>query len=86
MEGLFILSQQGVGQLFFWSLLLICLVIVAFVIVLLVRRRTAANSDYSAQNFTLSDLRRMRGAGEIDEEQFKKLRDAIIGSAKSTGK
>lgn len=86
MEGFFFLSQQTIGRLFFWSLLLIGLVIVAFVIVLLVRRRTAANADYTAQNFTLSDLRRMRDAGEIDEEQFKKLRDAIIGSAKSMGK
>ena len=77
-----LLAQQSVMSIFVWSLVLIAILGAAILFMVWVRRRTAGPADGGRQNFTLSELRTMRESGQIDEEQFQKLRDAIIGASK----
>jgi uncharacterized membrane protein len=75
------LAQTG-SRLFFWSLLLMALVLGLFVVVWWVRRRTLNRDRTSGAVFTLSDLRRMRESGQINTEQYEKLKENVIGAAK----
>ncbi len=77
-----VLAQQTVMPIWVWSLVLMAILGAAILVIAWVRRRSTRGADTSPQNFTLSDLRQMRESGQIDDEQFQKLRDAIIGVSK----
>ncbi len=65
-----------------WSIVLLAFLAVALLAIAWVRRRVRQSVDASAEDFSLSDLRRLRESGQIDEEQYQRLRVAIIGAAK----
>lgn len=65
-----------------WSLALLAMLGVALLVMVWVRRRIRSAIDQTGQDFTLSDLRKLRASGEIDQEQYEKLRTAIIGASR----
>lgn len=76
------LAQQKVMPIWVWSLILIGLLGAALLLLAWVRRRLRTIADTTPAEFTLSDLRRMKEAGQIDDDQYQKLREAVIGTAK----
>lgn len=79
-------TERSVAPLYIWSLVLIGVVVLAFLGIALLRRRVTGANLPERHGFTLSDLRRMKDAGDIDEEQFQKMRQSIIGVAQGTRK
>ena len=68
-----------------WMGLLTVIVIAGGAIALLVRRRLKSNDSSMSTGYTLSDLRRMKARGEIDESEYQMARQAIIGIFKNEG-
>lgn len=78
-----LLAQQSVMPIWGWSLVLIAFLGAALLVMVWVRRRIKSTVESAPEDFTLSDLRRLREAGQIDEQQYQKMRAAIIGGAKA---
>ena len=68
-----------------WMGLLTVIVIAGGAIALWVRRRLKSHDTSSSTGYTLSDLRKMKARGEIDESEYQLARQAIIGVFKSEG-
>jgi hypothetical protein len=62
-----------------WCLALIAAVLVGTVLVSLVRRRLRDSGSGPQEGFTLQDLREMRRAGLISDEEFQRTREQVIG-------
>lgn len=79
-------AQAGLSSIYAWSFLLILLVLGMFVAVWWVRRRAvghdAGEGRPAGQPFTLSELRAMRQGGQIDDEQYERLKATIVGTAR----
>ena len=77
-----------------WVLLILVAVVVLVLIGLAVKRRlwdddagggdgvTTGSPDRMAAGFTVGDLRRMRDAGEINDDEFERARERIVAAAK----
>jgi hypothetical protein len=61
-----------------WMGLLTVIVIAGGAIALWIRRRIKSNDSSASSGYTLSDLRKMRASGQIDETEYKMARKAII--------
>ena len=66
-----------------WMGLLTVIVIAGGAIALWVRRRLKSSDSSSSGGYTLSDLRKMKAKGEIDDSEYEMARQAIIGVFKS---
>lgn len=79
-----IIASAGSGGLFRalapWLVTLIVLVIVGWIVVMMLRRMMTGDDDGPNEGFTLHDLRQLRAAGKISEEEFDRAREAIIGA------
>ncbi|MCS7033616.1 MAG: SHOCT domain-containing protein [Phycisphaerae bacterium] len=73
---------QNVAPVFVWSLVLVGLILVALVVLLLIRRKLSTPETGLHASFTLADLRKMRDSGQLTEEQYQKMRESVIGSAR----
>ena len=79
-------SWGGVGEIAIWSGVALALIVGAVVVVALVRRRLIGKDDGGSARdavFTLAQLRRMHAEGELDDEQFERLKGEMIASVKT---
>ncbi len=68
------------GDLLPWLVALLVLVCVGAVAIHVARR--IARKDAVPEGFTLEDLRRLHGSGQLSDEEFEKARAAVIERAK----
>lgn len=69
-----------VGRLFLWLAVLWVLIVVLGAAFWYYRRRWLRDvADASSQPWTLADLRALRSRGDITEEEYHKLRSAVLG-------
>jgi hypothetical protein len=81
-----ILAQltSGLLSIYGWSFLLIALLVALFVAVWWARKRAVGSGQSgTGTSFTLSDLRKMREGGQINQEQYEKLREQVIGAIRA---
>lgn len=69
------------GNVMWWSVVLIGLLLAAFVAVAQVKKRLIRSDDISGSGFTLSDLRRLHRDGKMTDEEFEKAKQAIVVAA-----
>lgn len=76
------LAQTSTSTVILWSAALVAVVIVGSVALFMIRRRLLddARPD-DGLGLSLHDLRVMRDAGTLSEEEFEKARRAITGPA-----
>lgn len=71
----------NVVNIIFATAALLVILIIGFIAVAAIRRYYHdSDSAMTGPAFTLHDLRRMRRDGEIDDEQYERLRQHIIGA------
>ena len=76
-------AGTSMGQVVFWSVVLVAVITVGLVVVSRVKRRLQANdAEEVSAGFSLSDLRRMRDEGEVSAEEYDKARSRVIDAAK----
>ena len=74
-------STDSVIQVLIWGGVLLLAVIVLFGAVWYYRRRWLTRSELTGGTpWTLDDLRRMREAGDITEEEYRALRAALVAA------
>ncbi len=61
------------------TLVVLGLAVVLGVAVLVYRRKYFSQKQERTETFTLDDLRQMRRQGQISEEEFHRMREAVIG-------
>lgn len=71
-------AQQGLLSATLWLLLIVALVTIGSVLVLALRKKLRSDDDVPGVGISLADLRGLRDRGEIDEGEFKALRDTLI--------
>ena len=62
----------------FWLILILGVAVAGFMLILWLRSRLIGGSDVGRASWTLRDLERMLGTGQITESEFKALRRQII--------
>jgi hypothetical protein len=74
--------MSEIGPILLASAALLVISVLGFVLVAWARRRwnTSLHPDAGA-GFTLSDLRQMRGNGQISQEEYERARQLIIVSS-----
>ncbi|MBL0926132.1 MAG: SHOCT domain-containing protein [Phycisphaerales bacterium] len=74
--------RPDVGPVLLWLAVLLGLVLAAGLAVLYLRTRLLGkDAGPGAGGLTLGELRKLRDAGRITEEEFGRARDAVIGGA-----
>ena len=69
------------GDVLWWSAILIVLLLAAFVGVSQVKKRLVRPDDTGGAGFTLSDLRALHRQGKMTDQEFEKAKLVIVGSA-----
>jgi uncharacterized membrane protein len=69
------------GNVMWWSVVLIGLLLAAFVAVAQVKKRLIRSDDTSGSGFSLSELRRLHREGKMSDEEFEKAKLVIVGAA-----
>lgn len=69
------------GNVMWWSVVLIGLLLAAFVAVAQVKKRLVRSDDISGSGFTLSDLRQLHRDGKMTDGEFEKAKQAIVVAA-----
>jgi hypothetical protein len=69
------------GNVLWWSVVLIGLVLVAFVAVAQVKKRFVRSDDAAGPGFTLADLRALHRSGKMSDEEFEKAKQVILVAA-----
>ena len=84
MTALFAQSTQGADRLFAdilpWLGLLVVIILLGGGLALFLRRRFATIREGEPAGFTLADLRRMRDAGGMSEEEFTAAKSRMLGA------
>jgi hypothetical protein len=76
-------STETYARLYIWLTVLLVAVIVLGVAVWYARRWALSKpSSGTGQGWTLAELRELRQAGEVSEEEYEKLRTQIIGAVR----
>ena len=76
-------AESGVGDLFFWSAVLLGLVIVGFAVAVRIKRRLSqAEQGIGPVGFTLSDLRQLHRSGQMSDEEFERAKEKVVEAAK----
>ena len=73
-------SSEDLSGILIWSAVLVGLVIVLAIVMVMAKRQTGTDPSRSAP-FTLGELRKMRDAGQISDEEFQQTRQQLIGMA-----
>jgi hypothetical protein len=77
-----LLATADAGGLFSdvapWLALLAGLCILGFIVMIWIRRSIHDEASSAAPGFTLQDLRDLRAAGELSEEEFERARAGMI--------
>ncbi len=72
-------AEDLFGQLLPWLIMLLVVVVVGAAGSYLVRRLLHGGHGATGESFTLDELRRMRGAGQLSDEEFERAKGLIIG-------
>ncbi len=72
-------AEDLFGQLLPWLIMLLVVVVVGAGGIYLVRRMLQSGPSASEEGFTLYELRRMRAAGQLSDEEFEQAKALIIG-------
>jgi hypothetical protein len=72
------------GDVLWWSVVLIGLVLAAFVAAAHVKKRFTGPEDTDGANFTLADLRALHKSGKMTTEEFEKAKTVILSSVVRT--
>jgi hypothetical protein len=70
------------GNVLWWSLVLVGLLLVGFVAVAQLKKRLIKPDDGMFGGFTLSDLRALHKAGKMTDAEFEKAKEAVVTAAK----
>ena len=70
------------GNVMWWSVVLIGLLVAAFIAVAQIKKRMIGNDDFSGGGFTLGDLRALHRAGKMSDAEFEKAKAAILEGIK----
>lgn len=73
---------MGMGNVMWWSVILIGLLVAAFIAVAQIKKRMIGNEDFSGGGFTLGDLRALHRAGKMTDAEFEKAKQAILDAMK----
>ena len=69
------------GDVLWWSGVLIVLLLAAFVGVAQVKKRMMRTDESGGAGFTLSDLRALHREGKMTDDEFEKAKSIIVGAA-----
>ena len=72
------------GDMIPWLGLLVLIVLLGGGLAILIRRRITSNSGSAKIGYTLEDLRQLRDAGELSQEEFDLARQAMIKGVRSS--
>jgi hypothetical protein len=72
-------SDRLFTELLPWLLLLLAVVLIGAVVIYFIRRSIYNQSASSKAGFTLHDLRELRSAGELTDEEFERAKAQMIG-------
>ncbi len=72
-------SQQDLGRVFFWLLMLIGIVVLAAAGVLYLRKWYTSSDSEPAVGFTLGDIRQLHRDGQMTDEEFERAKALILG-------
>ncbi len=72
-------AEDLFGQVMPWLIMLVGVVIVGGAGIYLVRRMLQSGPGTSGESFTLYELRQMREAGRLSDEEFERAKALIIG-------
>lgn len=70
------------GNVMWWSIVLIGLIVVAFIAVAQIKKRMLRDDDVSGSGFSLGDLRALHRQGKMTGEEFEKAKQAILEAMK----
>ena len=78
-------QQRDYTQIFIWSMVLIGVLIVLFLGVIWLKRWMMGSPETTKPaGFTLSDLRELRRAGQMTDEEFEKAKALLVGNLKTS--
>jgi hypothetical protein len=66
------------GDVLWWSVVLIGLVLAAFVAAAQVKKRLVRPEDTAGAGFTLADLRALHRSGKMTDQEFEKAKEVIL--------
>jgi len=72
-------AEDLFGQLLPWLIMLLGVVVVGAGGIYLVRRMLQGGHGAAGEGFTLDELRRMRAAGQLSDDEFERAKALIIG-------
>lgn len=67
------------------AVVVLALVVLLGLIVLLYRRRFMSSRRERTHSFTLADIRRMHRQGQLTDEEYESMRQAVIGMGATSG-
>lgn len=70
------------GNVMWWSVVLIALIVAAFIAVAHIKKRMLQDEDLSGGGFSLADLRALHRQGKMTDEEFEKAKQAILEAMK----
>jgi len=74
--------NEQVGQVLVWAAVLLAAILLLGVLVLGLRRvTTQRRSADSTEGFSIEQLESLRRNGQVSDEEFKRLRRALLGAA-----
>lgn len=76
-------ANQHTGRIF-WSVLLLAVAVIVLVAIAMLVRRFMLSSDEPdhTPGFTLAEMRRLRDAGELSDEEYERVRSALVGQTR----
>ncbi len=72
-------AEDLFGQVLPWLIMLLVVVVVGAAGIYFVRRMLQGGHRTTGEGFTLDELRRMRAAGQLSDEEFERAKALIIG-------
>jgi len=78
-------SGSDVGRILMWVGILIVIVVVGTIVLMTVRKRIMMGSAQGREGFsTMEDMRAMVARGEMTQEEYEKVRKAMIAKMRGT--
>ena len=71
--------EKGFGGLLPWLGVLLGMVVVGAIVIAWTRRLLRGEDQSAGAGFTLHDLRELHRRGELNDEEFQRAREAMIG-------
>lgn len=78
--SLSLIAQSGVTRIWIWGAVLIVAAVGAFFAIMAIRRRFVDGGESKSMPWTLQELKDLHAAGEISDEEYRALREQVIGS------